>query len=168
MRLLTSIAGVILAVAAPLAAEETRHDENHAEHKKNHIAFVSGLAQEQKPFSGGDHRGLVVGFEYIRLFKPDWGVGATFEYVSFDGAQTREAILAAPLSYFPADGWRLLVAPGVEFRERGDPEEIMLRLGVGYEFVFPNHMTLAPEAQLDLMPGGERVFVLALALGFGF
>jgi len=44
----------------------------------------------------------------------------------------------------------------------------MLRLGTGYEFEIGKHFTLAPEAQVDFVAGGTKVYVIALSLGYGF
>jgi hypothetical protein len=137
-------------------------------HWKNHLAVIAGGAREKRPDEAGTHSGALVGLEYIRLFKPGWGFGAAFEWVTFNGAQTREGILAFPLSYFPTHNLRLLAAPGIEFRNPGEPEEPMLRLGLGYEFVFATNATMAPEFHVDLLPHGERVYVLALSVGYGF
>ena len=82
--------------------------------------------------------------------------------------QKRHGVFAIPVSSFVNEKWRLFVAPGVEFRGKGDPDETMLRFGTGYEFDIGKHFTLAPEAQVDFIAGGTRVYVFALSLGYGF
>ncbi len=44
----------------------------------------------------------------------------------------------------------------------------MFRLGAGYEFKLGKNLTLAPEAQVDFVAGGTKVYVVAIALGYGF
>jgi hypothetical protein len=50
----------------------------------------------------------------------------------------------------------------------GDLDKAMLRVGTGYQFSLGGHWTLAPEVQVDFVSGGAKVYVFALALGYGF
>jgi hypothetical protein len=157
----------LLAVAAgfsdaSLAEEEGGHHLPH-----NHIALIAGIAYEEA--ADGHHEdGHLVGIEYIRQFSEHWGWGVGFESEIFDNSQKRTGVLAVPISYFPGGHWRLFAAPGIEFHERGDPDKPMFRVGASYEFALGKHFTLAPEAQVDFVAGGTNVYVIALALGYGF
>ena len=116
-------------------------EESHsAEHAghNNHLAFIVGHAEDEQ--SDGHH----------------------------ESDHDRQGILAFPVSYFPNPNWRLFAAPGIEFREPGDPEHFMFRVGGGYEFRLGNRLVVSPEVEVDFVAGGTRVFVFALAFGFGF
>ena len=153
---------VTLGFVGTSLAEE---DEHHLPH--NHIALVAGMAFEETD-DGHHEDGHLVGIEYIRQFSTHWGWGVAFESEVFDSEQKRIGVLAVPVSYFPADHWRLIAAPGIEFREPGEPDKAMFRIGAGYEFELGSHITLAAETQVDFIAGGTRVYVIALALGYGF
>lgn len=145
--------------------EEGHHEENH--HQPNHIAFIAGLAFEEQA-DGHRERGDVVGLEYIRRLNSSWAWGASFELEVLGDNMKRHGILAIPISYFPTDSLRLFAGPGIEFRDKGEPDKPIFRLGVGYEFELNSKFSLSPEAQIDFLPGGTNVYVLALSLGYGF
>jgi len=144
------------------AAEEGGHHLPH-----NHIAFIAGVIREEQA-DGHRERGHMLGIEYTRQFHQHWGWGVVFEQEAFDSNNNRHGILAIPVSYFPREHWRLFAAPGIEFHDHGDPNKPMFRIGTGYEFALGKHFTLAPEIQVDFIPGGITVYVTALSLGYGF
>jgi len=145
------------------AAEDAGHHLSH-----NHIAVIVGRAYEETD-DGHHEDGNVVGVDYTRQFHEHWAWGLTFEQEAFgNNDQSRHGVFALPVSYFVNERWRFFAGPGIEFRGRGDPDEPMLRIGTGYEFDIGKHFTLAPEAQIDLISGGTKVYVVALSLGFGF
>jgi hypothetical protein len=148
--------------AAAYAEEEGGHHLPH-----NHIALIAGIAYEET--ADGHHEdGHLLGIDYIRQFGEHWGWGVGFESEIFDNSQKRTGVLAVPISYFPGGHWRLFAAPGIEFHDPGDPDKAMFRVGASYEFALGKHFTLAPEAQVDFVAGGTKVYVIALALGYGF
>lgn len=155
---------LIVATWAPVtvAAEDS---EQHLPH--HHIGFIVGHAEEEQA-DGHHESGNVLGVEYIRQFHENWGWGVAFEVESFGDNHKRNGILAIPVSYFPGGAWRLFAAPGIEYREKGDPDKAIFRLGAGYEFELPRHFTLSPEAQVDFIAGGTNVYVIALTIGYGF
>jgi hypothetical protein len=139
--------------------------EHHLPH--NHIALVAAVAYEEKA-DGHHERGNVLGLEYIRQVTEHWGWGAALEMEAFGDKHDRLGILVVPVSYFPDEHWRLMAGPGIEFRERGERDHAVLRVGVGYEFELGGHFTLSPEAVIDFVEGGTTVYVLGFALGYGF
>lgn len=146
-----------------LAAEE---EEHHLPH--DHLALLVGVAYEEESDSHNED-GYVAGLEYIRQFHEHWGLGAAFEFNSFGGdTMKRQAVLVIPVSYFPAERWRLFAAPGIEFRDRREPDKAVLRVGAGYEFEIGRHMTFSPEFQIDFVSGGTKVYVFLLTFGYGF
>ena len=161
-RILCLLAATAVFSGASLAEEEGGHHLPH-----NHIALIAGKAYEETD-DGHHEDGHLVGIEYIRQFSEHWGWGVGFESEIFDNSQKRTGVLAVPISYFPTEHWRLFAAAGIEFRGRGDPDKAMFRVGASYEFSLGKHFTLAPEAQVDFVAGGTKVYVVALALGYGF
>jgi len=144
------------------AAEE---GERHLPH--NHISLIAGLAYEEAE-DGHHEDGVVLGVDYIRQFSKKWGWGVTLETEVFGNEQTRNGVFAIPLSYFVTERLRLFAAPGIEFRGRRHPDEGMFRIGAGYEFKLDKLLTLSPEAQVDFIASGTKVYVVAIALGYGF
>ena len=147
---------------AVFAAEEGGHHLPH-----NHIALVVAAAFEEQA-DGHRESGNVLGLEYIRQVTEHWGWGAAIEMEAFGEHHDRLGVLVVPVSYFPNDRWRLLAGPGVEFREPGEREHAVLRIGAGYEFELGNHFTLSPEMVVDFVEGGTTVYVLGFSLGYGF
>ena len=140
-------------------------DGHHLPH--NHIALIAGGAYEEQA-DGHRERGNVLGVEYVRQVTDHWGWGAALEMEAFGNENNRLGILVVPVSYFPDERWRLLAGPGIEFRERGDREHAVFRIGAGYEFEIGKHFTLSPEAIIDFVAGGTTVYVLGFSLGYGF
>ena len=145
------------------ASEDGGHHLPH-----NHIAFIVGRGYEET--TDGHHEdGSLLGIVYARQSREHWGWGLTFEHVaSRENNQKRHGVFSIPFSYFVNDRWRLFAGPGIEFRERGGPDKALLRFGTGYEFDIGKHFTLAPEAAVDFVAGGTKVYVIALSLGYGF
>jgi hypothetical protein len=146
-----------------LAGDDAEHHLPH-----NHIAFIVGHAEEEQA-DGHHESGKLWGVDYVRQFHEHWAWGLTFEQEGFgDSDQSRQGIFAVPVSYFVNDRWRVFAAPGIEFHGRGDPDKVLLRIGTGYEFALGKHFTISPEAQIDFIAGGTKVYVFALAVGYGF
>jgi hypothetical protein len=164
MRLVTCVYRILpilwIVSAGALAAEEGHHPPNH-------IALLIGHAEEEK--SDGHHEsGSMVGVEYFREIHPKWRLGVAFEQETFGDNHDRAGVLALPVSYFLTRQLRLFAAPGIEFRDKGEPDKFMFRVGLGYQFDLTKRISIAPEAQVDFIAGGTQVYVFALALGFGF
>lgn len=153
--------GVLTLPPSVFAAEG---EEHHLPH--NHLALIIGTAMERH--DGHAENGNILGIEYERWYSEKWGIGGVFEQEAFGDRTDRHAILAVPISYHVNKHWRLFLAPGLEFHERGDPEKPLLRLGTGYEFNLSGHFTFAPEFQIDFVAGGAKVYVFSLTLGYGF
>jgi hypothetical protein len=160
--ILSCSASLLIYCSAGSAAEEGEHHLPH-----NHIALLAGIAEEEQA-DGHHESGNVLGIAYIRQFREHWGWGASFEMEVLGNHQKRTGILTIPVAYMPDDHWRLYAAPGIEFRERGDPDKAVLRLGAGYEFDLGEHVTLSPELMVDFIAGGTKVYLLMLSLGYGF
>ena len=163
-RPIIALLAVALTTAGPdiFASEDGDHHLPH-----NHLALVVGAAFEEQD-DGHRERGNILGLEYVRQVTEHWGWGASFEMEALGDEHHRLGILVVPVSYFPNERWRLLAGPGVEFRDKGEPEHAVLRIGAGYEFELGKHFTLSPEAVIDFVEGGTTVYVLGFSLGYGF
>jgi len=144
------------------AAEDGGHHLPH-----NHIALTAAEAFEEQA-DGHRERGNVLGLAYVRQVTEHWGWGAALEMEAFGDHHDRLGILVVPVSYFLNERWRLLAGPGIEFREPGERDHFVFRIGAGYEFELGKHFTLSPEAVIDFVEGGTTVYVLGFALGYGF
>jgi len=158
---------VLLTIAAIYCgvsyAEEGEHHLPH-----DHISIIVGKAYEET--ADGHHEdGRLFGIGYGRQFSEHWGWGASFEQEAFgENDQKRLGVLSVFGSYHPTEHLRLVAGGGVEFREQGDPDKALFRLGAGYAFALGERLTLSPEAVVDFIAGGTNVYVVALSLGYGF
>ena len=141
----------VLLVANPAAASDEGHE---SEHKKNVIAGFVGLTHERR------ENGLAVGIEYERLINESLGIAVVAErtWGDFDFW-----VVAVPV-YFRASEWRFGIGPGVE--GTGGNTEGLVRAIVGYEFE-GEKVHYAPGLAIDFVDG-EQVYVLGIAIGFGF
>lgn len=146
-------------------ANDAEQSDHHLPH--NHVALTAGAAFEEQA-DGHRERGNVLGFAYVRQVSEHWGWGAAAEMEVLGDENHRLGILVVPVSYFPNDRWRLFAGPGLEFRDQGEPDHLVLRMGAGYDFELGEHFTLSPEAVIDFVEGGTTVYVLGFALGYGF
>lgn len=149
------------------SAAFAEEDGHHLPH--NHIAVVVGRAYERAS-DGHEEEGNLLGVDWEYQFDERWGVGIVFEQEAFGGntKANRHSILAVPVSYHLNDRWRVFGAVGMEFRDLGDPDEPLIRLGTGYNFHIGKHFTIAPELMFDFISGGDKVYVFGLAFGYGF
>jgi len=159
-----TLAAIILSLPSLSCFAEDEAD-HHLPH--NHIALIAAAAYEEKA-DGHHERGNVLGLEYVRQVTEHWGWGAALEMEAFGDSHDRMGILVVPVSYFPNEHWRLMAGPGLEFREAGEKDHTVFRVGAGYEFKLGKHFTLSPEAVIDFVEGGTTVYVLGFAFGYGF
>ena len=144
------------------ANAQVMDDTPDAEIPHSVIAVSVGYALERK--RGKDEEAGAIGLEYAYRFAEHWAVGGVIEGLGAD--VIRDVSVAALISFHPAGHWRLFAGPGYEFTEQHD--ELLFRVGLGYEFSIGNHWILAPEAVVDLIESGKRTYILGLALGREF
>ncbi len=155
----------LLLTTGPAWAADSAGDQGgggHAEIPHSVIAVSVGYALERK--RGKDEEAGAIGLEYEYRFAEHWGVGGVIEGLGAD--VIRDVSVAALISFHPAGHWRLFAGPGYEFTEKDD--ELLFRIGVGYEFSLGDHWTLAPELVADFIEDGKRTYILGLALGREF
>jgi hypothetical protein len=162
---------------APAEEQGTEAHGGHARgtlHTYNReIALLIGITDE----SGHDSQGTL-GLEYLHRMGKNWGMGAMVDYV---GGNQRNWIIGVPFAYYPGGGWKLLVAPAVEFhRGRGEMDHgdghgeidedetyFALRLGVAYDFAVSDHWRISPTVDLDFVDG-HHVWIYGVNLNYAW
>ena len=81
------------------------------------------------------------------------------------GSVERTWMAAVPVYFHPWDEWFIALAPGLEFE--GSDGNVLLRLGVGYEFEFKPQWSLVPEFNLDFTDGDTK-FVYGFTIFYSF
>ena len=143
-------------VATPAFSEDGHSLPHH------HLALFVGAGEER--LRGVSHAEKAIGVEYELRFEEKWGIGAVLERVDVNH-HTNKA-LVVPFSYHPGGNWRFFAGPGYEFTENKD--KFLVRLGGGYEFHLNDRWTISPEVVFDSIDGGSSVYLLGIAVGYGF
>ncbi|MCP5002792.1 MAG: hypothetical protein GY941_02405 [Planctomycetes bacterium] len=121
----------------------------------NHIAFVFGVAHEERRENGG-----IVGIEYERRLSQSFGIGALAEHTFGD---LDFWVYAIPFGYH-IDRWKVYVAPGIEDGHLGT--EFMIRVGGEYAFEVGS-WDISPTLDIDFVDG-EQVLGVGVSIGLGF
>ena len=129
-----------------------------------HAAVFVGAGVETKRDGREREVGIALGGEYEFRFQEKWGFGGVIEGLGKD--TLRDVVIAVPVSFHPAAGWRLFAGPGYEFTEQKD--KALLRVGIGYEFHLHGHWTLSPEIVADFISGGAQTWLGGIAIGYEF
>ncbi len=122
---------------------------------KHHLSGFLGGSKD------GDKSGFTFGALYEYRLDEMFGVGGLIEHAEGDFDDT---VLGAPLFIHPYDGWRFVVAPGLEFNGSTD---FFIRTGVGYEFEIGGGWTLTPKFSVDWIDRDETL-VYGLNIGRRF
>lgn len=109
-----------------------------------------------------DETDLAIGVEYEFRMNRAFGVGGIIEGIPTSGV--RDLVLATPLTWHPAEGFKLSVAPGLEFH--ADDTDFLIRFGVGYDFRV-GRFTIGPDLSLDLTHH-SRTLVYGVLAGIEF
>ena len=105
-----------------------------------------------------DGSGLALGGEYERRLSQWWGVGVLAEFTS----ETRDFLLAVPVSLHFWRGARLIGAPAIEL---GEPKVGAVRTGLGYDWETADGHSIGFEFFVDFLEDDRRTFVLGLSAG---
>jgi hypothetical protein len=149
------------------AAEHTEH-EFHRHHVSVFVGVTDGevesavVGAESEGGAVEDEQAFTLGLDYEYRLNRRWGVGALIDYA---GKDFRSWVAGIPLVLHPRDGWKLLVAPGIEDRETED-SEFLVRAGVLYDFEV-GRFTVTPALQVDFVDDDE-ILVYGVNLGRGF
>lgn len=138
---------------APTQAE---HESSSAhEHEfKNEIVLGIGLIHE------GRDNDIAGAFEYGRRLTDKWSAGIIFERLW--GDQTSSIVAVPIVRNF--DGWKAMVAPGVERRSSGNEE--LIRVGASWH-VETSIGPVIPIVAVDFLEE-ETILVLSAGLAFEF
>ena len=158
---LIGLAGAVLFY--PHAVHASDAHGSVAGHK--HIALFLGIGKEDDGH-GHTHDADAIGLEFQYRLDDKWGIGAVLERVDV-GSHT-STVAVVPFSRFFGDSIRIFGGPGYEFKPNARKDKALLRAGIGYEFELSDKWSLAPEAQIDLIEGGESTWLVGVALGYGF
>jgi hypothetical protein len=130
---------IIFFVCFACAATTTQAQETESEaEKRNFIEAFVGVTHDD-----GENEASL-GVTYERKFGR-FGTGIIAEVTKAD---SREAVLAVPFFWHPAEPWRTVVAVGVENSDDGD--SFLTRVGASYEIEFSG-WSLSPEVNLDFV-----------------
>lgn len=152
----------VLLTSVSLPAHASGDDSHHL----NHLALLVGNPQEVK--DGERTSGGMLGLAYERQLSDRWSFAAAWEQEAFDDKTKRHTVIFAGASYEITDRWSVFGGPGGEGRNLGERDHFLVRLGTGYSFHLKSNFSLVPELSIDFVDDGTRVYVFALALGFGF
>jgi len=148
----------LLPSGARASGEGDGHDDGHPHHR-HHVAVSAGGA-----FEGSKTAGFV-GVDYAFMVSPSFGVGVAYEE-TFGDFNLQAFFLSVGVR--PRGGpLKLAAGVGVERKLGGHKDKGIVFLSTGYDF-HVGRITLTPEAHLDFVEGGTRVFYLGLAVGVGF
>jgi hypothetical protein len=150
---------VIIPTAAAVEQGHGEHEQSTHYHLNMVEFFLGGTYEDGEH---GSEEGFTVGFAYERRLNELLGIGAFYEYAAGD---LDNWSIGAPLFIHPYEGWRFVVAPGMEHRNGG--HEFLFRTGVGYEFELSERWVMIPEFNVDFVDG-EQAYVFGIVFGFGF
>jgi hypothetical protein len=112
--------------------------------------------------TGDSDSGFTVGVNYERRLSESVGLGFFNEYSM--GDMDRWTI-GVPVFFHPHEGWRFMVAPGMQHRNGDD--DFLLRGGVGYEFELEENWVVVPQFNLDFADG-DTICVFGASIGYRF
>ena len=155
---------LLVAVFLVMMPVQIRADEAERDHITEKPEHRHGV----ELFLGNTHddgeNGFSIGFTYEYRLNELFGIGGLIEYA---GNDFREWILAAPFILHPYEGWRFLVAPGIDIEDEDGNNNFLLRVGSAYEFEIAERWSITPEFNVDFVDGDE-VFVYGFSFGYGF
>ena len=158
----TSLALLALLASGQVFAADGDHDESHHTLPHQHLSLMLGYAFERKRDT--DEEAGAIGLDYVYRYHENWGIGGFVEGLGDD--VIRDLSVGLLMMYYPVAGWSLFAGPGYEFTDKHN--EILFRIGTGYDFTLPNKWTVGPKLSYDLIEGGKRTYVLGIALGREF
>jgi len=145
--------------ALPADVGQEEHEGAHHSYHRNMIEFFLGTTYEDG--AHGVEHGFSAGVAYERRLSELLGFGGFYEYAAGDFDKWS---IGVPLFIHPHEGWRFVLAPGLEHREGDD--EFLFRTGVAYEFELSERWVMVPEFNVDFVDG-EEAFVFGLSFGCG-
>jgi hypothetical protein len=148
-----------LLAVAPVEAENDGHSDSGHYHHDIFEVFLGGTYEDS---DHGSENGFTIGLIYEHRFSELLGFGGFFEYAAGDFDKWS---IGVPLFIHPHEGWRFVLAPGLEHRDSDD--EFLFRTGVGYEFELSEQWVMIPEFNVDFVDG-EESYAYGISFGVGF
>lgn len=149
-----------VALAAP-AKEPARKGKSDEEPEHwNHLAVSIGAIHQR------NEEGARFALEYERLLAPQWGIGGMVE---LDTPPVDTYTILVPGFFHPDPRLGLMAALGYNFETDSNKDDgFMLRLGITWKFEIGERFSIVPEVFYDILEGGNRGGVAAVAFGVGF
>lgn len=139
-------------------ASDEGHGDGHSLHR-HHVAVLGGAAFKDSKSAA------VLGADYIFSVTPSFGLGVAYEE-TFGDFELQALFVSA--GFRPGGGpLKLGVGVGIERKLGHHENKGIVFLSAGYDFPV-GRLTLSPEANLDFVEGGARVFSVGLGVGLGF
>lgn len=151
------IACCVIILSAGIVGGNNVYAESEEQEHRNKLGIFGGITQESSEIDGS------LGLEYEYLFVEGLGIGGILE-LTFGGVD-RSWLAAVPFYFHPYDEWYIALAPGFEFE--GSDSNILLRVGVGYEFEFKPQWSLVPEFNVDFTEEDTKL-VYGFAVVYSF
>ncbi len=146
----------LIVMAGSVRGQSDGNLEQYSDYHINTVElFLGGSA-------GGGDSGFTMGVTYECRLSELIGVGCFYEYSMGD---MDKWIIGVPLFFHPHEGWRFVVAPGLQHKS-GDTD-FLLRGGVGYEFELAESWILVPQFNLDFSDG-DTICVAGASIGYRF
>lgn len=157
-RLVLAVLALASLPSAGRASDEGGHDVG-SHHHRHHVAVLGGVALE------GSETAAVLGADYSFHIVPSFGLGVAYEE-TFGDFELQAFFVSA--GFRPGGGpLKLGAGVGVERKLKDGKRKGIVFLSGGYDF-HVGRITLTPEANLDFVEGGARVFSVGLGVGLGF
>jgi len=132
-------------------------DENHETHYRNYVAAFAGYTSEER-----GEGGLTLGGEFTRRISKHFGVGLVAERVYGDV----DAWVALAGTGYRTERWKFF--GGIGFEDPQDHgKETLFRLGITHVIPWQPRTEWLVTGAVDFVDG-ESVWLLGLALGYGF
>lgn len=132
-------------------------DESHETHYRNYVAAFAGYTSEER-----GEGGLTLGGEFTHRFSKHLGAGLVVERVLGDV----DAWVALAGGGYRTERWKFYGGIGLEDPD-DDGREMLYRLGTTYVIPWQERTEWLVTGAVDFVDG-DSVWVLGLAIGYGF
>lgn len=134
-------------------------------HHRNHVAAIIGYGHKSGATDGptGGKRALIYGIEYQYRVHDRFSLGVFYEQSSgyFDAES-----FGIPAWVSVTDRLKLLLAIGSERKLFEEDDEVLYRVGLGYDIEFES-VTVSPAGWVDFV-NGKEIYFLGFTIGTGF
>ena len=157
--LITSVLFLGLLSGAPTLGADGGGHSGHS-----HLGLFVGAGEEE--FGNFAFNAKAAGLVYEYKFGNGWDFGGVLERLDVQGNASTVAVLATGYSF--STGIRLFGGPGYDFKSGPAKDVWLFRTGLSYEFHLDKKWSLAPEAYVDFIDNGAKVWIGGVVLGYAF